>query len=78
MSQRSIPPRAEPPSPICRLLRTKTAFASGEEGGLWQLGASTTAAYWCLATMEPFGPDESYCHPHVCGDERACYVPRAG
>jgi hypothetical protein len=78
MSPDRTAPRSEPPAPVCRLLRTKTAFAAGEEGALWQLGASTTASYWCLATMEPFGPDESYCHPHVCGERRVCYRARAG
>ncbi len=60
---------------VCRLLRTKIAFNSDPGGALWKLGNETTEAYWCLATMEPFGPDGSYCHPHVCGAERGCYRP---
>ena len=63
---------------VCRLLRTKTSFGAGEEGALWKLGRSTTAAYWCLATMEPFGPDESFCHPHACAAGRACFQPPEG
>jgi hypothetical protein len=62
---------------VCRLLRTKTAFGQVGPGAPWKLGHSTTAAYWCLATMEPFGPDEAYCHPHVCGEGRACFRPDA-
>jgi hypothetical protein len=60
---------------ICRKLRTKHAFDSDPEGAMWKLGDATTESYWCLATMEPFGPDGSYCHPHVCGEGRSCYQP---
>ncbi len=74
----SLPPtvatEAELPR-VCRLLRTKTYFGAAAEGALWKLGRSTTASYWCLATMEPFGPDDAYCHPHVCGGERGCFRP---
>lgn len=66
------PVEREIPS-VCRLLRTKTAFSSGTAGELWKLGDSTTAVYWCLATMEPCGPDDAYCHPHQCGARRACF-----
>jgi hypothetical protein len=55
---------------VCRRLRTKTAFSAS---ALWKLGRSTTAAYWCLDTMEPFGPDGRFCHPHECGERRSCY-----
>ncbi len=60
---------------VCRLLRTKTAYGADEAGALWKLGDSTTATYWCLATMEPFGVDDRYCHPHTCTRGRACYEP---
>jgi len=73
----STPPPAEIPA-VCRLLRTKTAFGVGEGGALWKLGESTTANYWCLATMEPFGPDDSYCHPHSCGSRRSCFQTGPG
>lgn len=69
------PDRDPPPSLplVCRRLRTKTAFGVAASEALWKLGDSTTAAYWCLSTMEPFGPDGSFCHPHRCGEERSCY-----
>ena len=67
-------PGGEQPLPrVCRRLRTKTAFGAGGEAALWKLGRSTTAAYWCLDTMEPFGPDGRFCHPHECGAGRGCY-----
>jgi hypothetical protein len=71
-------PRAEPTSPlpnVCRLLRTKTAYGTSEAGALWKLGESSTAVYWCLATMESFGPDDHYCHPHQCAQGRVCFQP---
>lgn len=60
---------------VCRLLRTKSAFMSHgtENQPPWQFGASTTAAYWCLATMQSSGPDEQYAHPHLCCKGRSCY-----
>jgi hypothetical protein len=67
-------PRERVPA-VCRSLRSKTAFGSDGQD-LWRLGQSNTAVYWCLRTMEAFGPDESFCHPHVCGAARACYSPR--
>lgn len=63
------------PAPVvCRLLRTKTSFGTFV-GSLhsWQAGASTTAVYWCLSTMETAGPDDGYAHPHQCCERRACY-----
>jgi hypothetical protein len=58
---------------VCRKLRAKATYDVGGDGPLWKLGDSTTAAYWCLSTMEPFGPDDHICHPHDCGAGRACY-----
>ncbi len=62
--------------PLCRMLRTKTAFGSyGDLGADWQEGESTTAVYWCLGTMETAGPDDAYCHPTNCRPGRTCFVP---
>ncbi|HXU73632.1 MAG TPA: hypothetical protein VN947_30145 [Polyangia bacterium] len=59
---------------VCRMLRTKTSFGAGDE---WKRGESPTAVYWCLATMEAFGADDGYCHPHACVRGRACFEPCA-
>jgi hypothetical protein len=60
---------------VCTLLRTKTAFGSfqGTDAPPWQAGASTTAVFWCLATMTTTGPDDRYCHPHECHEGRHCF-----
>jgi hypothetical protein len=70
----------EPTSqPVCRLLRTKTAYGSLEGMEFaWQDGASTTAVFWCLGTMETAGLDDDYVHPHTCREGRACYKPPVG
>jgi hypothetical protein len=68
---------ADPASaPVCRLLRTKTAYGSleGMEHA-WHEGASTTAVFWCLGTMETAGLDDGYVHPHTCCAGRTCYKP---
>lgn len=57
---------------VCRLLRTKSSFGS-EEGATWQHGESTTDVFWCLNTMEVFGPDETYTHASTCRSGRACF-----
>ena len=64
--------------PVCRMLRTKTAFGSYElEGGdsPWQAGESSTAVYWCLCTMDTSGPDNHFAHPQHCATGRACFQP---
>ena len=61
---------------VCRSLRTKTAFGSDGTPGEWRWGESTTAVYWCLRTMETFGPDGVFSHPHACGPGRRCHRSR--
>jgi hypothetical protein len=40
----------------------------------WDAGYVSTATYWCLATMEPVGPDEGFVHAHACVAGRACFA----
>ena len=66
--------RAEEVPVVCRFLRTKVAFGTLMGGHLpWQMGASSTAVYWCLKTMETAGPDDGYAHPHACCAGRECF-----
>ena len=68
-----IPPQV---SPVCRMLRTKTAFGGYICDGddlPWHEGESTTAVYWCLCTMETAGPDDRIAEPGACRAGRACY-----
>jgi hypothetical protein len=62
-------------APVCRLLRTKTAFGTTAEGHDWQSGSSSTAAYWCLGTMQTAGPDDALVHPTTCLSGRRCFEP---
>jgi hypothetical protein len=63
---------------VCRKLRTKLAFGSLEGVPDWRHGESNEASYWCLRTMESFGPDGSFSHPHNCGSGRPCFAAPAG
>ena len=67
-------PQKEPLPRVCRHMRTKTAFGANQE---WKRGESTTASYWCLATLQPFGLDDQYCHPLECQKGRVCFEPCA-
>ncbi|HEY1686965.1 MAG TPA: hypothetical protein VGG19_19545 [Tepidisphaeraceae bacterium] len=58
---------------VCKRLRTKQAFMHSATEPAWQEGKSTTAAYWCLRTMSPAGPDEAFVHPRDCKAGRGCY-----
>jgi hypothetical protein len=72
ISKPSSPGQVELPV-LCRFLRCKSSFNAVEDDDAWQLGTSTTEAYWCLATMEAFGPDDGYVHATVCAGARSCY-----
>jgi len=56
---------------VCPMLLTKTAYGAYETP--WQTGESTTAIYWCLATMQVAGPDEQLAHPKQCREGRGCF-----
>jgi hypothetical protein len=74
-------PTNQPTTPaVCRMLRTKTALGNyvGDDYSPWELAESTTAAYWCLCTMTPAGPDDHFAHPDQCREGRCCYQAREG
>jgi hypothetical protein len=61
---------------VCCHLRTKMAFGSLVTGAPdWRAGESTTAAYWCLRTMEAGGPDDGFAHAQRCREGRRCFAP---
>jgi hypothetical protein len=64
-------------SPVCAMLRTKTAYGSytlvdGDDSD-WHEGTSSTAVFWCLKTMDMAGPDDGFVHPECCRANRVCY-----
>ena len=64
---------------VCRKLRTKTGFGTIE--GLtrdWREGVSSTAVFWCLRTMETWGPDEQPTHASACRQGRQCFETTDG
>ena len=75
MSEQASRPRVELPV-LCKFLRCKSGYGAivSEGAPAWQAGTSTTEAYWCLATMEAFGPDDDYAHATPCSEAtRSCY-----
>lgn len=73
MSQDRPPARRVELPVLCKFLRCKSGYGASEHNTGWQLGTATSEAYWCLATMEAFGPDDSYAHATVCQGGRGCY-----
>jgi hypothetical protein len=71
MSQEQQAKRVELPV-LCKFLRCKSAYGAIVDNEAWQHGTSDTEAYWCLATMEAFGPDDNYVHATVCKGARSC------
>jgi len=68
------PAESSSPPRVCRMLRTKTAFGTLE--GLsadWREGRSMTAVYWCLRTMETWGPDDGIAEAGACRSGRRCF-----
>jgi hypothetical protein len=65
---------------VCRKLRTKQSFGSPPDalGPDWRSGASTTDVFWCLRTMETWGPDDRLAHPHRCCAGRTCFEAPPG
>ena len=60
---------------VCRRLRSKgTPGVQYEAFVSFDAGYVSTATFWCLATAEPVGPDDSYVHPHACVAPRACFA----
>jgi hypothetical protein len=68
-----IHPIAQPPPAVCQMLRTRGGIDDHFDQIDWRHGHSTTAAYWCLATMEAIGPDDHFAHAHLCREGRGCY-----
>jgi hypothetical protein len=70
----STPARRTELPVLCKFLRCKSAFGAMENNTAWREGTSPNEVYWCLATMEAFGPDDDYAHATVCqGGGRGCY-----
>jgi hypothetical protein len=59
---------------VCRCLRTKTIYGNfAGDFETWHDSVASSAAFWCLKTMGPAGPDEHFVHVGQCGPHRSCY-----
>ena len=63
---------------VCRFLRTKQTSGTVMDGTVvpWEAGHDTAAAYHCLVTQTPVGPDDQLVHPHGCREGRTCFRRR--
>jgi hypothetical protein len=63
---------------VCRRLRSKGTPGVNYESSLgFDAGYISTATFWCTATADAVGPDDSYVHPHACVAGRICFeAPR--
>lgn len=58
----------------CHCLRTKNPYGTSPRNAeSWVPGIATSSNYWCLQTMSPAGPDDSYVHLSRCVPGRLCY-----
>ena len=69
LTMRSVP--LDPP--VCCRLRSKGAGVVYGDAVRWENGYVPTAVFWCLATVEPVGPDDHPAHPHACVQGRPCF-----
>ena len=64
---------------LCTRIRTKNCYGDMiSVFGAWNAATDSTACYWCLETMQAWGPDERPVDPAACVGERTCYVPALG
>jgi hypothetical protein len=71
--------RLEDAPAVCRFLRTKQTSPTvvGDVAMPWEAGENASAAYWCVATSSPAGPDDALVHPHDCRRARICFRERS-
>jgi hypothetical protein len=64
---------------VCRYLRTRQTAPTVIDGEAfpWEAGRDTAAAFWCLHTSSPVGPDDALVHPHECHAARGCFREKA-
>lgn len=60
---------------VCRRLRSKgTPGVIYDDRVSFDAGYVPTATFWCTATADAVGPDDSYVHPHACVAGRLCFA----
>ena len=62
---------------LCRNLRARQPHLP-ESPAVSGPSGTSAAAWWCLRTMRPAGPDGALALPEDCTDERICFEPAVG
>jgi hypothetical protein len=78
MSQDYQLDRSRLPEDVCEHFRTKTMYTGSGRRGPFEdpsSGGVNTAAFWCVHTQMPWGPDEDEVAPELCRGSRACCSP---
>jgi len=59
----------------CTLLRAKRSYGEihSDIEPSWNSGLLATDCYWCLKTMEAWGPDDCPALPESCSTNRTCF-----
>jgi len=64
---------AHPMTATCRWLRSRGAYDQGLDPASLETATTSIDAYWCLRTMEAFGPDDRLVQAHACHPGRNCF-----
>jgi hypothetical protein len=73
--ERSFDEPAEPLQAVCRHLRSKAIFVSGQMEPPAELQRTGSGHCWCNWTQHVFGPDEQLVERRACDSSRTCYEP---
>lgn len=61
-----------PKKTVCKQLRTRMYYILGRDHQDLEENAPN-AQYWCAVTTTVLGPDDVYCSPRVCKQNRSCF-----
>ena len=64
-----------PELPICQNLRTKASYVPDMRDEHYMEVHHPYNNYFCLKTLEAFGPDDGTVCPEDCTPDRVCFVP---
>ena len=71
--ERSLDEPSEPLAVVCRHLRSKGIFVSGQMEPSADFEKQGSGHCWCNWTQHVFGPDDQAVNRRECGPARTCY-----
>ena len=73
--RRSIEEPTGPLQPVCRHLRSKAVFVSGQLEPPPEMEETGSGHCWCNQTQHVLGPDQKSVDRRDCNSARDCYEP---